>query len=48
MTKQHRIVEGLRDAISYAKGDHSRGMVTRFKVPENVDVRAIREQLKLT
>ena len=48
MAKKHRIVEGLRDAISYANGDLSRGRATRFKVPENVDVRAIRERLKLS
>jgi putative transcriptional regulator len=48
MAKRHKIVDGLRDAISYANGDMSRGRTVRFKVPENVDVRAIREKLGLS
>ena len=48
MAKRHKIAEGLREAISYANGDKSRGEVHRFKVPENVDVRAIRETLGLS
>jgi putative transcriptional regulator len=48
MGKRHKIVEGLRDAISYASGDSSRGRAVRFKVPESVDVKAVREQLGLS
>lgn len=48
MRKRHKIAEGLRDAISYANGDTFRGRTVRFKVPENVDVRAIREKLGLS
>jgi putative transcriptional regulator len=48
MVKRHKIVEGLRDAISYANGDQARGRAFHFRVPEDVDVRAIREHLKLS
>jgi len=48
MAKRNKIVEGLRDAISYAKGDTTAGGVTRFQVPQRVDVRAIRERLGLS
>ena len=48
MAKRHKIAQGLRAAISYANGDRSRGEAYSFKVPEHVDVRAIRESLKLS
>lgn len=48
MARRHKIVEGLRSAISYANGDSSKGRATRFKVPENVDVKSIREGLGLS
>lgn len=48
MGKRHKIVEGLRDAISYADGDSSRGRARRFKVPESVDVKAVRDRLGLS
>ena len=48
MAKRHKIVEGLRDAISYAGGNRSVGRAVRFKVPENVDVRAVRRKLGLS
>jgi putative transcriptional regulator len=40
------IMEGLEDAVAYAKGDKSRGRVAQ--VPDEVDVRAIRRQTGLT
>jgi putative transcriptional regulator len=48
MAKRHKIAQGLREAISYADGARDRGKAFRFKVPENVDVRAIRESLELS
>jgi putative transcriptional regulator len=48
MTKRHKIVTGLREAISYAAGVPSRGRVTRYNVPENIDVKKLREGLGMS
>jgi len=48
MTNRHKIVAGLREAISYAKGDTVRSRVTVFNVPESIDVKKVRESLKLS
>ena len=40
------IIEGLEDALAYAKGDKSRARVAR--VPDTIDVRAIRKLLGMT
>lgn len=39
------IIEGLADAIAYAKGDESRGRRHRFA---KVDVKAVREKLSMS
>ncbi len=39
------IIEGLEDAIAYAKGDESRGRRHRFST---VDVKAVREKLGMS
>jgi len=48
MAKRHKIVAGLREAISYAKGGPSQVRVTRINVPDNIDVRAVRERLSMS
>ena len=48
MTKRHKIVAGLREAISYAKGEGAEVRVSRYNVPENIDVKKLREELKMS
>jgi putative transcriptional regulator len=48
MDNRHKIVAGLRDAISYAKGDPVAARVTTFNVPDTIDVKKVRESLKLS
>ena len=40
------IIEGLEDALAYAKGDKSRARAAR--VPDTIDVREIRKRLDMT
>jgi putative transcriptional regulator len=42
------ILAGLQDALAYAQGDTSRGAAYTVRIPEAVDVRAIREHLGMT
>lgn len=42
-----KIMDGLTDAVAYAKGDKSRGRVHKVEVPI-VDVRAARKKLGLS
>jgi putative transcriptional regulator len=42
------IIAGLKDAIAYAQGETSRGQKHIVRVPEYVNVRAIRERQGLT
>lgn len=42
------IIEGLKEAIAYAKGEDVPVRVTKVAVPDDVDVKAIRERLGLT
>lgn len=48
MASGKRIVEGLKAAVSFAKGDTSKGRLARFNVPDDVDVKAIRQKLGLS
>jgi putative transcriptional regulator len=48
MDNRHKIVAGLREAISYAKGDRSRSRVTQFNVPDTINVRQVREKLGMS
>ena len=48
MTNGEKIVEAMRDAVAYARGDKSRGQERVVMVPREVDVRAIRHQLGLS
>jgi putative transcriptional regulator len=42
------IRRGVEDAIAYARGDQSRGKATVVRVPEHVDVKALRARLGLS
>ena len=47
MSKRHKIVAALEEAISYAKGD--RQVRTRsYNVPDNIDVKKLREGLDMS
>jgi hypothetical protein len=48
MGNRHKIVAGMREAISYAKGDIAKARVTVFNVPDSIDVKKVRESLKLS
>ena len=48
MDKRQKVIAGLREAISYAKGDESRARVTLYNVPENIDVKKLRERLGMS
>ena len=48
MANGRKILEGLEDAIAFAKGDAKRSRAMRFCVPDQVDVRAIRKKLGLS
>jgi putative transcriptional regulator len=48
MARKSKIIAGLKDAVRYARGDHSRGRAYRVEVAGPVDVRAIREKLGLS
>lgn len=41
------IIEGLEDAIAFAKGDKTRARLTVYQVP-TIDVRGLRSRLRLT
>lgn len=43
-----KILNGLREAVEYAGGDLSKARVRVVKVPDHVDVRAIRASLNLS
>jgi len=42
------IMAGVQDAVAYAKGDKARGVKRVIRVPDDVDVRAIRMRFKLS
>lgn len=48
MTKRHKIVAGLREAISYAKDEPSQVKVSRYNIPDNIDVKKLREGLGMS
>lgn len=43
-----KIITGLHEAIAHARGDHSVARVRVVRVPEQVDVKAIRQQLNMS
>ena len=48
MDNRHKATAGLRDAIAYAKGDRSRARITQYNVPQDVDVKKLRERLGMS
>ena len=42
------MIAGMQDALAYAQGDSSRGDAHRLRVPQKIDVKAIRQRLGLT
>lgn len=48
MAQKHRIVRSLESAVAHAKGETGRGRSTKVKVPDPLNVRAIRQRLGLT
>ena len=48
MAKRHKIVRGLRQAISYAKDASPQVRVTQYNVPDNIDVKKLREGLGMS
>lgn len=43
-----KIIEGLEDAVAFARGDKERGRERLVAVPRDVDVRAIRRRLGMS
>ena len=42
------IVQGLENAVAHARGDAAKGRQHVFRVPDEIDVKAIRNKLTLT
>jgi putative transcriptional regulator len=42
------ILQGATEALSYAKGEHSKGKAHSVKIPEGVNVVVIRDSLHMT
>ena len=43
-----RILAGMEDALAFSRGEGGRRRVRRVAVPEQVNVQAVRERLKMT
>lgn len=48
MDKGHEVIAGLREAIAYAKGEGSAARVTRYDVPQSIDVKKLRDKLGMS
>ena len=48
MANGNKIVRGLREAVSFTEGNAKGARVTKVNVPDNIDVRALRERLGLS
>lgn len=51
MTKRNigdEIIDGMEAAVSYMRGKKTRAVIHKVKIPEKINVRAIREKLKLS
>jgi putative transcriptional regulator len=42
------LIAGLNDALAYVRGDKTRGHAHTIRVPDHVDVKALRQRLGLT
>jgi len=43
-----KIIEGLHEALAYAQGDKDAGRARTVRVPDNIDVKSVREKLKMS
>ena len=48
MSNGRKILEGLEEAVAHAKGEVTETRVSVVNVPNNIDVRAVRERLGLS
>jgi putative transcriptional regulator len=48
MTEGQMIIQGLKEALAYSRGDKSVGTASVVHVPDPLNVRAIRKHLNLT
>lgn len=51
MTKRNigkEIIKGMEEAIDYMRGKKTRMIIHKVEIPDEIDVRAIREKLKLS
>lgn len=44
----NEIIQGMTDAIEYIRGKNNSAIVHKVEIPNEIDVRAIREKLKLS
>ena len=44
----NRIVQGMQEAVAHAQGKKMRARVTIVRVPQTIDVRAVRRRTKLS
>lgn len=44
----NEIIEGLESAIDYMRGKKASGIVHKVEIPDEIDVRSIREKLQLS
>ncbi len=42
------IIQGMTDAIEYIRGNKTHAVVHKIEIPDDIDVKAIREKLNLT
>ena len=48
MSDGRKILEGLQEAVAHAKGEATQTRVSVVRVPNNIDVRAIRKRLGMS
>lgn len=48
MAENSKIVIGLQDALAHARGDTSRARVSEVEVPRHIDVKSLRNRLKMS
>jgi len=48
MSNGRKIIDGLQEAVAYARGEQTDTKVTVVHVPKSIDIRALRERLGMT
>lgn len=43
-----KIIEGLEEALAYSRGDKDAGRARTVRVPDHIDVKAVREKLNMS